>query len=412
MVDEWSAKNNSNPEEHLSSSHVKVYWECKEGHEWFAALRNRSQRKQGCPVCSGNKIAIGFNDFGSLHPLIAEEWSERNLLTPHDYTAGSEQKTAWKCDKNHEWESTINNRVSKLSNCPVCTRNIFVSQAEKTIRDYVESLGLTVSSNDRKTIGSEIDIYIPEKKIGIEFNGVYWHSEANGKGKNFHYDKWLSAADTGIQLLQIWEDDWNHNPMLIKRLLAHKLGVSQQEKVGARETEVVNLKAAEARLFMNQNHIQGFASGSYYLGLKHKKNKTIVAMLILKKEPKNILNIIRYATNANVQGGFSKLLKYSSTTYNPQAYITFADHAISDGGLYEKTGFTAVSEIAPDYSYLVRNVRKHKFGYRLKSFRNNPDLLWEEGLTESQLAALNNLSRIWDSGKTKYYMAVPASPTS
>lgn len=112
---------------------------------------------------------------------------------------------------------------------------------------------------------------------------------------------------------------------------------------------------------------------------------------------------IRYATAARVPGGgFTKLLAHAENVYAPSHFITFADHTISDGGLYENNGFIVDKELPPDYMYVVNKERKHKFGYRLKRFQNDPNLLWEEGLTERELAALNSLPRIWDAGKTRY----------
>lgn len=84
--------------------------------------------------------------------------------------------------------------------------------------------------------------------------------------------------------------------------------------------------------------------------------------------------------------------------------VTFSDHCVSDGELYSKLGFTYDKETAPDYKYIVNDERKHKFGYRLKRFRNDPDLRHVKGMTEKELAQLNGLERIWDCGKTRWEM--------
>jgi len=133
--------------------------------------------------------------------------------------------------------------------------------------------------------------------------------------------------------------------------------------------------------------------------------------LVLRKESgeDDVLNIIRYATAANVVGGFTKLLKHAEKVYSPESFITFADHCVSDGGLYESNGFVADKILSPDYMYVVKGERKHKFGYRLKRFQNDPELLWEPNLTERELAALNGLERIWDAGKTRYRKFVRSS---
>lgn len=161
----------------------------------------------------------------------------------------------------------------------------------------------------------------------------------------------------------------------------------------------------EAEIFLNDNHVQGYASGSYYLGLKDKEDQSLVSVLVLKKEAGTegeALNIIRYATSANVVGGFTKLLSFAEKTYKPKSFIASADHCVSDGGLYENNSFIVDKELRPDYMYFFNKERHHKFNYRLKRFRDDPSLLWDESLTERQLADLNGLDRVWDAGKTRY----------
>ena len=256
----------------------------------------------------------------------------------------------------------------------------------------------------------ELDMYVPSRQLAIEYNGVHWHSDANPKmTRTYHYDKWLACRDKGIQLIQIWEDEWNRNPEQVKRMLAHKLGASDERKVFVRKTTVVEIPKKEAEEFLNENHIQGFVSESYYLALWDNEKSEVVALLVLKNEAGTggkTLNIIRYATSANVVGGFTKLLKHATKAYRPDFYITFSDHCVSDGGLYENNGFVADKELPPDYMYVVGNVRKHKFGYRINKFKADPNLLWEEGLTERELADLNGLKRIWDAGKTRWVLKV------
>ena len=105
--------------------------------------------------------------------------------------------------------------------------------------------------------------------------------------------------------------------------------------------------------------------------------------------------------------GMGKLLKEGKNIalkYHCSKIVTFSDHQFSDGGLYEKLGFTLDKDLAPDYRYLSQGARKHKFGYRIERFKNDPELIYKEGLTERELARLNGLERIWDCGKSRYVM--------
>lgn len=285
--------------------------------------------------------------------------------------------------------------------CPFCSNA--VSKAEQKIVDFLVKNGIQLIQSDRKILnGIELDIYVPEKKIAVEFNGVYWHSELFKKDTMYHHKKWLECKKQGIQLIQIWEDEWINNPEQIQSMLLHKLGLNLSRKncIYARQTNIVHVNTKEAKSFYDEFHIQGFASASCYYGLE--QNGILCAVIALKKESGNVLNIIRYATSKNVVGGFTKLLKYAEKTLDPDAFITFSDHCVSDGGLYENSGFIIDRELPPDYRYVWRGERKHKFGYRISKFKNDPSLIWHAGMTEKELADLNGLYRIWDAGKTKW----------
>jgi hypothetical protein len=404
---EWHpTRNNLLPSEVFGISGEKAWWlgsVCN--HEWEAVIANRVNGS-GCPICVGQKVLIGFNDLASQNPIIAAQWhpTKNAPLLPEQFTIGSDKKVWWMCDKDHEWNSTIGGRTARNSGCPECYAKTFVSQAENSIAEFIRNLGLVVIQSDRKTLkGKELDILVPEKNLAIEYNGVFWHTEKGGKDKEYHRNKWLAAKNAGIQLVQIWEDEWNRNPEQIKRMIAHKLGVTKERKIFARKTIVRVVTKQIAEKFLEEQHVQGYAAGSYYYGLFDKDDPQIlVALLVLRKEKGRGLNIIRYATSANVVGGFTKLLAYAERTLLPDFIITFSDHCVSDGGLYENNGFIADKELKPDYRYVVGAERKHKFGYRLKRFKDDPSLIWIDGLKERELADLNGLDRIWDAGKTRW----------
>lgn len=402
------------------NSNRKLWWVDEHGHEWLSTVTKRTSGR-GCPICSGHAVVIGVNDLLSQHPAVAAEMhptKNASLTAEQIPEKGGRWKIWWLCNKGHEWEARVKGRVVRKDGCPECSATQYSSQGEKEIGDFIANLGFAVQRTNRSLLkGTELDVYVPEKKFAVEFNGVYWHSERAGKGRHYHHDKWLAAKEAGVQLLQVWEDDWLKRKNVILRAIAHKLGASEKladlypelaenvEKVFARKTSVRVLSTAEAKTFLGEHHVQGYASGSYYVGLQN-ENEIVRAVLVLKKEAGKVLNIVRYATYGTVVGGFTKLLKYAEKEYKPDSFITFADHMISDGGLYEKNGFIADKELRPDYMYVVGKERKHKFGYRLKRFKSDPELLWEEGLTERELAALNNLPRIWDAGKTRYRKTV------
>ena len=292
-----------------------------------------------------------------------------------------------------------------------------VAEDEKEIYSFVKSIlpeDTIVLSKDRSVLGSnKLDIYVPEKQIAIDYNGLYGHSEngllnhfgANSDVRNYHYNKWKDCKDAGIQLITIWEDEWRDKPEIVKSLITHKLGVSKQKKVYARNVLVVDIDVDTARDFCAVHHIQGFAAGTKYFALVNKKDLSEIYAVSVWRKNNTELYLDRYCTAVNVVGGMGKLLKAGREWGRSKGcvqLITFADHQVSNGGLYESLGFAKDKELRPDYRYLHEGLRKHKFGFRLKRFRNDPALKYVEGYTEKQLAELNDLYRIWDFGKARY----------
>jgi hypothetical protein len=390
-------------------SNTTVWWKGNCGHEWESVIYSRTVGK-GCPICTNKKISIGHNDLESMEPLIAAQWhpTKNKELTPSDVTTGYTKGVWWLCEKNHEWKATVDKRTIRKQGCPKCSNRI--SNLERDLYNHLVSLGLEVIQSDRKVLhGKEIDMYIPSKNIGIEFNGLYYHAEkagkSRGKTKTYHYDKWLAAKNAGIQLIQIWEDDWNDKKDIVLKGLEYKLGLSKQEKISARKLKTRVADVKETKAFLNTTHIQGYTSGSRYIALVDETD-TIQALMVLKNE-KGVYEITRYATASNVVGGFTKLLSYAEKTYKPKSFMTYSDHAISNGKLYENTGFIADKEIPPNYMYILNGKRYHGRNYRIERFQRDPNLIYVEGETATQLAELNGLKRIWDAGKTRWVKLCP-----
>lgn len=404
---EWDMRKNTiSPSDITAKSSTKVWWKCDKGHSYEASPSKRSIGS-GCPYCANKRVLPGFNDLATIRPDIAKRWhpTKNGDNSPEMFTFRSGFVAWWKCDKGHEWQSDIDHQ-SGGNSCPYCSHN--VSKSEQEVAQYVKSIMETskVKTSVRNIIPpQELDIYIPDKNIAIEFNGLYWHTEQQGKDKWYHYNKWKSCQDKGIQLITVWEDDWRDRRSVVESMLAHKLGYSMKEKVYARNTTVREITRTEAEHFLDKYHIQGGVSGTWYYALID-ENNTIVAVSVWTHSGKDLL-LSRYATSCLVVGGFGKLLKKGITlgeTTGASSIVTFSDHELSDGSMYSKIGFKADKDLAPDYKYVVTGRRIHKFNYRKDRFKKDPDLLYIPGFTESKLASLNGIPRLYDCGKTRWIL--------
>lgn len=410
---EWwdYSKNELKPSDVRYGSKVKYWFICPFKHSYQASPDKFSIGRR-CPICAG-KTVLEETSLAKTHPHIMGEWDfEKNIISPNEITAGFDGKTWWKCKKcNNSWQALTYNRTSKNhpQGCPKCAKGQTSSRGEKEILSFLQkNFNGEIITHGRITGAHgkqyELDMHIPEKKIAIEFNGVYYHSE-KFVAKNYHHDKYMVCKENDIQLIQIWEDDWNLKRKIVERMLLHKISMSQG-KIYARQTKARKITTLEAQSFLNENHIQGFVSSTITFGL-FDTTDTLVASLSIKREDKGqTANIVRYATATTVVGGFTKLLKFIENTYSFKKFSTFSDNCVSDGSLYSNNGFTKEAELAPDYSYVVKNRREHKFNYRKERFKKDANLLYEAGLSERELAALNNINRVYDAGKIKWIKEV------
>ena len=183
LAREWNNEKNGNlvPEEVIAGSNKKVWWKCSKGHEWEASIYWRN-KGMGCPYCSNKKVLKGYNDLVTTNPKLAREWNyEKNgNLVPEEVIAGSEIKVWWKCSKGHEWFAEINSRSSGR-NCPICSKELQTSFPEKVIYFYIKKCLNDAIENYKPSWlnNKEIDIFIPSKNIGIEYDGDYWHTDTS-----------------------------------------------------------------------------------------------------------------------------------------------------------------------------------------------------------------------------------------
>ena len=275
------------------------------------------------------------------------------------------------------------------------------SKTSSYLASYIRGLGFEVIEEFPFSIYKG-DIFIPSRGIIFEYNGLYWHTEQY-IGKYKHKEKQEKARELGYNLYYIWEDSWLRHPDIVKSFIKSKLGVNDSSKVNARDCSVKHLNFSISKEFLNKYHIQGSIAGEEYIGLIYKDS--VVALMVIEGDNKEI-QIKRYSTSCNVRGGFTKLLHYVKEQYVCSKIYTFSDNSSSNGELYYNNGFSLESIINPDYSYLYENQRVHKFNFRKERFMRDSSLQYKEGLSEKQLADLNGIYRIYDSGKKKWVLEV------
>ncbi|MCK9415670.1 hypothetical protein M0Q97_03305 [Candidatus Dojkabacteria bacterium] len=320
------------------------------------------------------------------------------------------KKMTFKCDcgKDHNFNISIelfqNRKQAKLSLCTICNTK-FTSLSENEFLELFKDI--KYMHNDRNIIKPlELDVYIPELKIAFEFNGLYWHNELN-KEKNYHLNKTELCEQQGIQLIHIYEDDWLYKQNIVKSIINNKLG--KCERIFARKCEIKEIIDNNlVRLFLEDNHIQGFVGSKVKIGLFY--NNELISLMTFgnrriamgkKSTNEGEYELLRFCNklNINVVGGASKLFKYFIKNYNPTEITTYADRSFSQGKLYETLGFDFIEKTDPNYYYIIDGIRHHRFNFR-------KDKLIKDGFdpnkTEHQIMLDRKLYRIFDSGNLKF----------
>lgn len=280
----------------------------------------------------------------------------------------------------------------------------------EVVRFLKTDLGISnIVENTRKLLpsGKELDIYLPEYKIAIEYNGVYWHHEDIPHiTRSYHSDKFKECAELGIQLITIFSYFWAYKKDVVKKLLVAKLNKSER-RVYARNCSVVELKSSETKRFFEENHVQGYTAAQVSYGLKFLDE--LVAIMTFSRgriamgKSRDHVELVRYATACSVVGGASKLLSHFLKNNEWDSIVSYSDNEWSNGKLYHKLGFELESDVPPSYWYVSRNGSRmyHRFTYsKQKLVKQGAD----PNLTESQITKSMGLLKLWDCGKKKWIL--------
>lgn len=284
--------------------------------------------------------------------------------------------------------------------CPKCDRSE-ASSPQAELAEFIQNLGFSIDTNNRTIIAPlELDIYIPEKKLAIEYNGLRWHSEDFGnKDKNYHINKTTQCADQQIRLIHIFEDEWKFSKTIVKSRLKAILGISEN-KIYARNCKVSKISSIVKREFLMAHHIQGNCKSTFNIGAFH--GEELIAVMTFGKrrfDRRSGYELLRFTskTNFSVVGIASKLLKYAEENYINDVLISYCDIRWGTGTVYHKLGFSHIRNTPPNYFYINRDIRmpRQKFQkHKLSAILTNVNL----DLSEHQNMLINGYERIWDCG--------------
>ena len=364
-----------------------------------------------CPECA--KVTRAMNHFMGTEKFI--ERAREVHGDKYDYSktvySGIYSPVTILCPDHGEFTQKANDHLCGCG-CQECGRQF--SKYENEIYQFIKNIlpsDEVIIKNDRIILlGNELDIYIPNKKIAFEFDGLFWHNEINKPDKKYHLLKTEMCEKKGIHLIHIFEDEWIYKQNIVKGRIKSILGLGK--RIYARKCEVKRIDSRQALDFINSYHIQGKVGAMFYYGLFY-CDELIAVMsfgLVRKNLGRNNCNgvyeLLRYCskTGMNVVGGAGKLLNAFIKEVKPLKIISYADRRWSAGNLYEKLGFTFIKNTTPSYWYIFGDKRKNRFAFRkdilVSKYGCRPDE------TEHDFCLKQHWYRIYDCGTKLFEMNI------
>ena len=328
------------------------------------------------------------------------------LEYPHRLTDGMKIR----CKKCGE-ETVVrmnNGRLNTLNHnsllCRHCENFNGTSKTEKDIVEFIRTIAPdeNIVENDRIVLNpKELDIYIPGRKLAFEYDGLYWHCDEDGDVKK-HLRKTLDCEAKGIHLVHLFENEWLDKQDIVKSRIRNLFGL-YDKTIYARTCQVKEVPSRESLEFQWQNHIQGGVNSKVNIGLYYEDE--LVSLMTFSKprfSKKYEWELVRFCNKLNhhIPGAASRLLKHFERTHHPKSIVSYADRRWSmksESTLYNKLGFSLVSESSPNYWYVKDGelfnriqFQKHKLSGLLDKF--------DESKSEWQNMQDNGYDRIFDCG--------------
>ena len=257
-----------------------------------------------------------------------------------------------------------NEDVPKIHEYRKICHEYLTSYFENDILDFVKSIyDGEVLNNIRKIIyPKELDIYIPQKKVAIECDGLYWHSDKI-KPNDYHFNKTLACEEKGIRLLHIFEDEWNFKKDICKSIIAESLGI-YQNIINSQECVVKEISEILAKEFLENNSIYEFKIANNYFGLFY--NNELIYVVSLKDKQYIVQECAKL--NTFVENGLNKLINFIITQTNNSVFIE-VDRRLQNIEFYKYCGFEKVSESEPNYFYIFGGKREKEISKLAENYR-------------------------------------------
>jgi len=324
------------------------------------------------------------------------------MFTVDEYTSPENGDYNFKClrcgniSTFNKYDSRSLRAVSVYCKSCVNSRSSYEHDLERYLYDHGITNVEKNKSFSHNGVWKELDLYIPDFNIGIEIDGIYWHSDKY-KSDTYHIDKteWFNA-NFNIDIIHIFEDEIINSCDIVMSIIMNKLAMPNN-RVFARKTKLVELQPIEYKAFLEENHIQGECNSKLRRGLSYNGEIIAVAGFGMSRFKQGEYELHRFCPKIgySIPGGLSKL-----TSGIDKDVVSYCDRRLFNASGYISSGFEVVGTTKPSYFYVKGrsrynriNFQKHKLESILPIY--NPDKTERENMSD------NGYMRIYDCGNIK-----------
>lgn len=311
------------------------------------------------------------------------------------------------CDGEFEI-SSISSRI--IPACETC-KKVYASEMERNFIEWLKSVyDKEIIINSRSIITPyQLDVYLPDAKLAIELDGIYWHNE-NVIPSGYHLMKSERCLELGIDLIHVFEDEYLKRYDKLKHLIKEKLNILD-ESINKDDVTIKMISNHEAYEFINHNHIEltdkylKFSFGAY-------QNEHLVSVMSFIQY-KGVLELYRFCSSINIkiEGVHAKILSFANSYLRDKGYdmiLAYANrrhHAKPDNIYNNELGFEFSHIENPRFFYYYQDKLWNKEAFQrdrlIKMLLGKYDESVLNQKTESELINLIGLLKLYDCG---YYV--------
>lgn len=290
-------------------------------------------------------------------------------------------------------------RGASCKNCDAGGKSL----QERELFDFVRSLGLNVERNVRYVISpKEVDIWVPSKRVALEYDGLYWHSR-DEKDPGAPLEKLRLCQRDGIRLLSFFSDEWRDRRLVVESIIRNALGMTDR-RLDARKLDLREVDASVTQPFLNRCHIDGGTRAGRHLALLADGEPVSVMTLRTPHHSRysDCLEVARFASElgTSVRGGLGRLVGMAQDVVRglgKSRLLTYVDLRFGTGVGYERVGFVSAGHTGRSYWHTDGHRRFNRFAFRADVSRQ---------MTERQVCEEAGVCQVYGPGNTRMFLTV------